>query len=268
MAFFRELGVWLREEEGGKLFPATGRARTVLDALLGEARRLGVEVRTGHRVERVEAVADGFRVHTTQSTLEARRLVLATGGRSLPKTGSDGAGYALATSLGHTLTPQTPALVPLILDEGLQGGLSGVAVEVELTVRRPPVPALRLRGPLLFTHFGVSGPVVLDASRHWCQARAHGGSCAISASFLPGLDFGAVESWLLAAAREDPSQQLRTRLAERLPASLAAALLARAGVETDTGSAVSRGKPGESWWRSWSSGASRCGRPAVTASPR
>jgi predicted Rossmann fold flavoprotein len=93
---------------------------------------------------------------------------------------------------------------------------------------------LRFRGPLLFTHFGVSGPVVLDASRHWCQARLQGLDCEIRASFLPGMDFQAAEAWLLDAARSSPSALLRAKLAERVPASLASALLARVGVADDT----------------------------------
>ena len=233
VAFFAEIGVCLREEENGKLFPVSGRARSVLEALLAEAQRLDVDVRTQARVDGVERAPEGFRLQTSRGTLAAQRLVLATGGRSLPKTGSDGAGYAMAASLGHSVTPQTPALVPLVLEDGLHRGLSGVAVEVELSVRRSP-RAIRLRGPLLFTHFGVSGPVVLDASRHWCQARALGSACEITVSFLPGTDFAAAEAWLLDAARASPSGLLRARLAERVPASLGAALLARAGAAEDT----------------------------------
>ena len=233
VAFFREIGLPLREEEGGKLFPGSGRARSVLDALLDEARRARVEVRTGHRVSGIERAEEGFLVRSGPETLLARRVVLATGGRSLPKTGSDGFGYALATSLGHSLNPQSPALVPLVLDPGLERGLAGVAVEVELTVRRPGERPVNVSGPLLFTHFGVSGPAVLDASRHWCQARVHGTPCEILASFLPGFDFGGAEAWLIEAARKDPSQMVRSRLAERLPASLAGALLARAGSDAD-----------------------------------
>jgi hypothetical protein len=232
-SFFREIGVPLQEEENGKLFPVSGRARDVLDALLAEARRLGVEVRTRARVERLERGPEGFVLDTPAGTVTAQRVVLATGGLSLPKTGSDGAGYALASSLGHTVTPQTPALVPLVLEDGLHRGLSGVAVEVELSIHRSSHP-LRLRGPMLFTHFGVSGPVVLDASRHWCQARARGSACAIHVSFLPGSDFATAEAWLLEAARRSPSALLRSKLTERLPTSLAEALLARAGAAPDT----------------------------------
>jgi predicted Rossmann fold flavoprotein len=233
IAFFAEIGVPLREEENGKLFPTTGRARSVLDALLLEARRLLVEIRTGVRVEGLERSAEGFLVQTPRGSLAAGRVVLATGGRSLPKSGSDGQGYTLAASLGHTVTDQTPALVPLVLEEGLHRGLSGVAVDVELTVRGPR-GSRRLRGPLLFTHFGVSGPVVLDASRHWCQAQSEGAACRIEVSFLPGMDWPAAEAWLLGSARAHPSALLRSCLAERVPLSLATALLVRAGAPADT----------------------------------
>jgi predicted Rossmann fold flavoprotein len=233
IAFFAEIGVALREEEDGKLFPIAGRARTVLEALLLEARRLDAEVRTRVRVEEVERSADGFLLQTSSGALVATRVVLATGGRSLPKSGSDGKGYALAASLGHSVTHQTPALVPLVLEEGLQRGLSGVAVDVELSVRTSS-RLQRFRGPLLFTHFGVSGPVVLDASRHWCQAQAQGTRCEIRVSFVPGMDWQAAEAWLLESARNNPSGLLRNRLAERLPMSLAGALVARAGAPEST----------------------------------
>ena len=116
VAFFRELGVPLHEEADGKLFPDSNRARDVLDALLRAARR-----RRASRFSSIIACSDvtpsaqGFRIVTSRGDLHARAVVLATGGRSLPKTGSDGAGYEIAERLGHTIVPTTPALVPLVL---------------------------------------------------------------------------------------------------------------------------------------------------------
>jgi predicted flavoprotein YhiN len=122
--------------------------------------------------------------------LVARRVVLATGGRSLPKTGSDGAGYALARALGHQPTPHLlPALVPLLLPRDHPfTALSGVAVPVRLTVHDANGRALAgaaASGPLLFTHFGLSGPAVLDVSRHWLVARLGDPGARLVASFLP-----------------------------------------------------------------------------------
>ena len=107
-------------------------------------------------------------------------MVLATGGHSLPKSGSDGAGFAMAERLGHTIVPTTPGLAPLLLSveapdsPAFHTELSGVSHEVELTVWIDGAAATRLTGALLWTHFGVSGPVAMNASRHWARAHAGG----------------------------------------------------------------------------------------------
>src|SRR5205823_14092872 len=120
IAFFEELGVALKREDTGKLFPVSDRARDVVEALLRAAREAGVEVRTGVRV-------------TSLDGLDAKHVVLATGGRSVPKTGSDGSGYALARALGHTITPLFPALVPLIVADGhWSRSISGTSGDAEL----------------------------------------------------------------------------------------------------------------------------------------
>ena len=167
-AFFSELGVALHEEEDGKLFPDTNRSRTVLDALLVEAKRLRVDVRAG---ERVTALTPGFTVDVaTGRSYVARAVVLATGGRSLPKTGSDGFGYQLAQMLGHRLIETTPALAPLLLDGERHAALQGVSHRAALTLRVAGKIQVVLQGPLLWTHFGISGPVALNLSRHWHRA--------------------------------------------------------------------------------------------------
>jgi predicted Rossmann fold flavoprotein len=225
VAFLREIGVELHEEEHGKLFPNTNQARTVLDAFLSEAGRLGVHILTEHRVTALEAGEAGFRLQAADKTFHARRVVLATGGLSLPKTGSDGGGYALARGLGHTLVPTTPALVPLVLAGDFHTPLSGIAQDVELTVRPGDAKPIRLRGALLWTHFGVSGPVVLNASRHWYRARLAGDEVSITVNHLPGDDFAAAEQKLLALASSQPKAQLHNALARLLPARVAVAIL-------------------------------------------
>ena len=153
VAFFREIGVSLHEEAAGKLFPDTNRARDVLDALLRESTRAGATLVAGHRVTDVvrlkpdttapgtSHVAPGtshlpFRLITTRGEMTARSVVLATGGQSLPKSGSDGAGFAIAKRLGHTIVPTTPALAPLLLAaiDRVHADVSGVSHDVELAV--------------------------------------------------------------------------------------------------------------------------------------
>jgi predicted Rossmann fold flavoprotein len=115
VAFFAELGVALHAEADGKLFPDSNRARDVLDALLNEAARLRIEIHEGRRATALRRVDHAFDVSVDGLIYRARAIVLATGGRSLPKSGSDGSGYELAGALGHGLVATTPALAPLVL---------------------------------------------------------------------------------------------------------------------------------------------------------
>ena len=199
--FFANLGVTLKREETGKLFPTTDKARTVLDALLRAASR--VEIRTNFKVTKLER---GFVIN---DDLRARKVILATGGRSVVKTGSDGSGYALAKSLGHTVTPVFPALVPLVLPDGHPlTTLSGLSVDAELAVRSPTGKVLhRERGSMLFTHFGLSGPLVLDISRHWIANQP----ATLTANLLPGESFDSLDAKLIDSPRAI-RQQLPARL--------------------------------------------------------
>jgi predicted flavoprotein YhiN len=253
--FFASLGVTVKREETGKLFPTTDKARTVLDALLRAAG--DVEIRTDYKVTSLSVSEDvdsgplapserrgeGCRgegpISRDQSPspqplsplrgargprmisphppstflingdLPAHRVIIATGGRSVAKTGSDGSGYALAQSLGHTVTPTFPALVPLLLPkEHPLTSLAGVSVDAELAVRSPTGRVLhRERGSMLFTHFGISGPVVLDISRHWIASQP----ATLTANLLPDETFESLDTVLIDSARG-----VRTRVPSRL----------------------------------------------------
>lgn len=225
VAFFAEIGVALHEEEHGKLFPNTNKARTVLEALMGEATQRGVHIAEDHRVTDVRAVDRGFHIVTSQGTYTAPKVVLATGGKSLPKTGSDGFGYELAQKLGHAMVPTTPALAPLVLDGDFHGGLSGIAQNVELAVSVPGDKVRRVSGAMLWTHFGVSGPAVLDASRHWHRAKIVQRDVRVTANLLPGDDFERAERFFIDEAASNAKQSLHTALANRMPARVADAVL-------------------------------------------
>jgi hypothetical protein len=229
VAFFAELGVTLVREETGKLFPSTDRARTVLDALVGAARTAGVELRHPWRVETITPSADGLVVAGPAGALVAPHVVLATGGRSVPKTGSDGHGYALARALGHAVTPTFPALVPLTLPEGhVLRALRGVATDVTLVLRTASGKRLHaLTGSLLCTHTGLSGPVVLDMSRHWRAAVADDPSVELAVDWVPALGRDGLDALLRAPGSAGPVRRLHTHLPERL----ARALCELAGVD-------------------------------------
>ena len=232
VAFFEELGVTLHEEEDGKLFPDTNRSRTVLDALLGEAARLGVTIAAGQRVNDVRVAADRFMVRTEAGlAIEARAVALATGGRSLPKSGSDGFGYELAARLGHGHVTTTPALAPLTVAD--ERGLSGVSQRAALTLRIDHRPAVRLEGPLLWTHVGISGPVALNMSRHWHRAEVETQPASVLLNILPGETFESVEGWWLEQERLRPRARVATALATRVPSAVADRWTEQAGIAAD-----------------------------------
>ena len=157
VAFFGDIGVPLHEEAGGKLFPDSNRSRDVLDALLNEFTRCGSQVMSDHRVLEVAAAPGGYLLTTAGGEVRARAVVLATGGLSLPKTGSDGGGYEMARRFGHTIVPTTPALAPLLLSDaaGIHAELSGVSQHVGLE--------LRVNGRVQTAHVGIHA---LDPFRH------------------------------------------------------------------------------------------------------
>jgi hypothetical protein len=234
VAFFAELGVTVKEEEHGKLFPRSGRARAILDALVGECARLGAPIETRRRVEVIEVEDGGFSVVCRGGeAYEARRVILATGGLSLPKSGSDGAGLALARRLGHRVIETTPALVPLVLGRGFHGGLSGLAVDAELALHSSGRKPIRVRGAVLFTHFGLSGPAVLDISRHFLRAKLEGASPRLRMSVIPGWDFQSAEEWLLV---DRSGRRVGSSLARAMPERLADALCRASGVAPETAS--------------------------------
>jgi hypothetical protein len=263
IAFFNDIGVPMHEEADGKLFPDSNHARDVLDALLAEADRVGVVVQHDTRVLGIAVVPEGFRLSTSRGSIVARAVVLATGGRSLPKSGSDGQGYEFAKALGHTIVPTTPALAPLLLASpgpkgpGLREALpalpalparpappappdlpdpsrlSGISHDAELTVWIEGAVAERLRGSLLWTHFGISGPVALNASRHWARADLEGRRVGVTLNYCPGESFEAVDGRLVRLALERPRALILTGLSTFLPAAVAAEILGGLSIAQD-----------------------------------
>lgn len=233
VAFFRGIGISLHEESDGALFPDSNRSRDVLDALLREVDATGAMLLSEHRVLDVIPSPDGFRIVTSKGETRAARVVLATGGRSLPKTGSDGAGLQLAQRLGHAIVPTTPALTPLLLadDDAIHRELSGVAQAAELSIWIDGAVSERLQGAMLWTHFGVSGPVALNASRHYLRADLDGRPVKVTVNFCGGAPFDEVDrTWTdLALAR--PKASIQNTLAAMMPASAAGALLRRLAID-------------------------------------
>ena len=231
--WFADLGVPLHEEADGKLFPDTNRARDVLDALVAAAERSGATIRADHRVLDVRQENGGFVVRTPHDDFMADRLVLATGGRSLPKSGSDGQGMAFAERLGHSIVPTTPALAPLVLEGDMHAGLSGIAHDVELSLWVEGRLAIRVRGPMLWTHFGVSGPAALNLSRHLLRAELEGRQATVTVNFS-GASFDRVDARWRQLTGARPKLTIAAAMAEYVPSAVVAALLDRVTIAPRT----------------------------------
>ncbi len=231
--FFRELGVQLKREETGKLFPTTDSSRTILNALLIAAQQANVTIRHPYRVETVIRTDEGFRVSGSWGQLEAESVILATGGRSLPKSGSDGHGYEIVRSLGHSLTRRIfPALVPLTLPrDHFLCALSGLTVPATLDLRSATGKRLvSFTDSTLCTHFGLSGPSVLDISRYYIEAHLDEPGAMLTINWLPEKMTEQVESDLQSLGRTT----ILKYLTGQIPQRMIQALCTQASIEPGT----------------------------------
>ena len=231
--FFNQLGVELKQEDTGKLFPVTDDAHTVLNALLQAARAVDVDIRSPLRVQTITPLVDGgFDVAGAWGSLRARRVALCSGGKSLPKSGSDGLGLELVQKLGHSVTEHViPSLVPLVASaQHWVRSLSGLTLDAEVRVVSATGKRITsFTNSMLFTHFGLSGPAVLDISRYLMMERTRDGSASLQLSFMPGCSLEQADTWLL----EAKAQTVLSRLREKLPERLAKTLLEGAGIASD-----------------------------------
>lgn len=243
--FEQELGVPLVEEaESAKLFPASHRARDVRDALFARARALGVQLQFETLVTGISSLGcgDALTGDADQTelapparwsvTLEGAppivcdAVIVATGGLSVPNTGSDGRGLAMVAALGHTLHARYAALTPLSADPAPFGALAGVSLPVTITAKGAGRSATATGG-FLFTHHGYSGPSVLDVSHVLVRARAEQQEAQISVSWS-GLDAAAWER----ALKADGARTIGGAVRQEMPERLAIALIKSVGLDT------------------------------------
>jgi predicted Rossmann fold flavoprotein len=230
-AFFAGLGVRTEAADGFHVFPTSNSARTVLSALLRRAAELGVTTALGTEVTGLILTSGRVTgVKTLAGPVQAACIILATGGKSYAELGATGTGYRLAREAGHTVVTPVPGLAPLVLASGWAQGLAGVSLfEVQVWIDLPRQRGARRRGPLLFTHRGLSGQAVLDISADVASLLARERTVPLRVNLTPDTT---PQEW---SARFDHWQRsqgkrlLRNLLAEHLPASLAAALCEQAG---------------------------------------
>jgi len=235
VVLFEAEGVPTKVEPTGKIFPVSNRAVDVVEALRRMLERSGAELRLDEPVVSIERAGDGFSISTPRGELQTEKIVLTSGGQSYPGCGTTGEGYAWAKQLGHKIVPPRPALVPLLSDAPWVHELSGVTVpdvlvrivdaNVSEAKQQPAAkPLAERRGSFLFTHFGLSGPVVMDVSRA-VTARPDAGAWQAVCDFVPALHEQQVSKQIATG-----KQTVLAAIAEWLPKRLAEALLAESGL--------------------------------------
>jgi len=233
-AFFTALGVRLREEEGGKIYPASGKARDILGALLHAAQKNGVAVRPGEEIAEI-IVRDGAAagvVTARSGAIAAAKVVVCAGGMTYPQTGSSGSGYELARRCGHRIVEPRPALAPLYSDDPAVAGLQGVSLR---NVEARVTDGARIHGAdtgdILFTHNGLSGPAALNVSGDVYDHLRGGAHISLLLNFRPGTGVEGYEKLIAAAAAENPVKSVKNLLRMFFPDRFAAAFVAACGVD-------------------------------------
>jgi hypothetical protein len=239
IAFFHGLGVATKEEAGGAVFPASDRAESVVEALARYMQKHGVEVMlnaraSGIAVDAASGAVAGVTLEGRGTTLGAKRVTLATGGMSYPATGSTGDGYAMAKALGHAIVPPRPALVPLETAETFPKDLQGVSLAgVSVTALSGRRKIASESGGFLFTHYGVSGPVVLALSGAVVEHLDRGEQIVLSVNLMPDLDGRGADELLVRTFARSGRKQLATVIGGFVPKALAAVLLKAGGIPGD-----------------------------------
>ena len=232
--FFAALGVPLKVERGNRVFPVSDRAADIIDALFRELKRLGVPILQG-RVSALdcrEGAVCGVELgeEKARTGLACRAIILATGGLSYPATGSTGDGYEFARALGHTVVEPRPSLVPLEVPGEDCPRMQGLALKnVQLTVKNQKGKAVfREQGELLFTHFGLSGPLVLSASAHMRDFAKDRYRCHID--LKPALDEATLDARLVRELTQGADRDVDDRVGALLPRLMIPVVLERAGI--------------------------------------
>ena len=231
MAWFEAHGCALKTERGNRVFPQSDKSASVIDALRAELRRLGVRVLQERALDIVTQDGAVCGIETDGGFHKTERVILATGGCSYPQTGSTGDGYRMLEKLGHTIVPPVGSLVPLV-EKGydckqMQGlALKNVALRL---VNQKGKTVFEEFGELLFTHFGLSGPVVLSASAHMNEKDAY----TVLLDLKPALDEQKLDLRLLRDFEKFQNRDFENALVELLPRSMIPVIVRRSGIPAE-----------------------------------
>lgn len=233
VALFEAEGVATKVEDTGKVFPVSDRATDVLDALLRRLRRSGASLALSEPVLDLQARPDGFILATPQRSIDAGQVILTTGGCSYPGSGTTGDGYKFAAQLGHTIVPPKPALTPIAVAAPWVQELRGVTLaNAAVRVLEGQRVLAQRQGGLLFAHFGLSGPVILDVSRY-VSSHSEPAALTLELDLLPTLAEAELDDIVRVESAASGRKDLAGVLATRLPRRLCETLLVQAGIAAD-----------------------------------
>ncbi len=233
-SFFNSIGVQTDVKDGFRVFPKGHSSQTVIDALLKELARLKVDVLTSTKVLDIVPISGGFRVATTTKELEAKSVILATGGKGYPMLGATGEGFSIASSLGHKITKLYPAMMPLFTKESWVANCKADTIaKVTIQVDIKKYKKLRATGDLIFTNNGIRGPVVLDFSREITPLLEKFGEVAITLNLTKGLNAQEISQKFKEAQRAGSYTNTLELVQTLLPKSVAIELIKLANAKCD-----------------------------------
>ncbi len=227
MRLFEGLGVPLKTERGNRVFPQSDKAADIVRALRSYASSANIVF---DKVRSIETADDGFKIKTQSNEYKFSKVILATGGRSYPLTGSDGSGYRIAARLGHTVTSLTPSLIPIESPSTLCKEMQGLSLKnVEIKIKNDQKVIYSDFGEMMFTHFGVTGPVILSASAH---IRGYDiSTLSLSIDLKPALDEKTLDARLLSDFSKKSNKDLINSLSDLLPSKMIAPFIAYTGID-------------------------------------
>jgi len=236
ISFLKSLGVQTVVEDDRRVFPRSGKAQDVVDALIGWVVRNGAKIQADNSVEKL-LVEKGFIFGVKMSggkIYKADAVIIATGGASYPATGSSGDGYRLAQTVGHNIVSVRPALVPIITAGDIARRIQGVSLRnVKVSLIIGGMKAGEITGEMLFTHFGLSGPIILTLSKQIVDALCAGKETIISIDLAPQLEEEELDKHLLYILNERGRQKTRSILKTLLPEKLIPVCAQLSGVDSN-----------------------------------
>jgi predicted Rossmann fold flavoprotein len=233
--WFTQRGVPLKEENEGRLFPLTQKAQTIRDALALELEKHPVTIQANAPVSSIQKEKDVFTIQLTDGqTLTADACIVATGGSARPETGSTGEGFEWLKQLGHTVVENTSALVPITLQSNWSKTLSGITMpECKITLLADGQKHSVVKGKILFTHVGVTGPTILNMSKTVGELLSYG-PVTLSVDLFPGVDSAHMNTMIQDVLQKNNNKKVRNALAELLPAAVAKAMLTLCDIDGQT----------------------------------